>query len=128
VNKLLVYTIALISLSSLILTGILVKNGLSNQTQSVVVEFEYAGRFEIVHTHHGVSETFLGFGKHQMLISRTIGEHWGISFFAQRLDGAEMPLFVFVKTLDGDTVFSTVLASQDSFLNMDCTTLCEFTE
>ena len=107
----------------MILAGFLIKN--NDLSQSLVVEFEYAGRFEVVFTHHEVSETFLCLGKKQVLISRNIGEEWGVSFFVQRLDYAPNPVFIYIKTLDDVTIFRTVLASHDSFLNIDCASICE---
>ena len=126
-KKILVLFLVISSISSLLITGWIVQAGISKPTQTLVVEFEYAGRFEVVYTHHGISESKIVFGEHQVLIFRNIKEPWSISFFAQRIDNAEAPLYVYIKTLEGETVFSTVLATRESVLNIDCTNTCNIT-
>jgi hypothetical protein len=124
-NKILVYTFTALSCASLLLTGLLVINESKDQTQSLVVEFEYAGRFEVIYTHHGIPETKMCFGVHHVYISRNINEHWNVSFMVNKMETGASPLFVHIKTLDGNTIYRTVLANQESVLFMDCSTICD---
>ena len=99
-KKILVYILLGLSVSSLVLTGVVVRGGLTSKTQRLIVEFQNAGRFEVVATHHEISETYICTGIKQVYVSRMVGEHWGVSFCVQKLEISNSPLYVFIKTLD----------------------------
>ena len=126
-NKLIVYTLVGLSLLSLSLTGVIVSQGLSIQTENLIVEFEFAGRFEVIYSHHGITQTSLALGIQQIPIARNIGEHWEITFIVQKMEVSSSPLFVYLKTLDGEIIYSTNVVEQDGILDLDCETLCTIT-
>ena len=115
------------SLSSLVLTGVLVRGALVSNTQHLIVEFQNSGRFEVVYTHHEFSEAILCTGIKQVHISRTIGEPWKISFCVQKLEINHSPVYVYIKQLNGDVIYNTVLAGTDGYLHLDCSTICDIT-
>ena len=126
-DKTLVCALMVLSCSSIFLTGVLVEQDSLNQTQHLVIEFEHDGRYEIVYNPHGVPETVMSFGVQKILVSRTVGEHWEVSFSANRLDGTPSPLFVRIKTLKGDTIYDSVLENENSVLELDCIEICNIT-
>lgn len=126
-DKTLVCALMVLSCSSLFLTGVLVEQDSLNQTQYLVIEFEHAGRYEIFYNPHGVPETVMSLGVQKILVSRTVGEHWEVSFSANRLDGNLSPLFVRIKTLEGDTIYDSVLEKENSVLELDCIEICNIT-
>jgi hypothetical protein len=98
--------------------------GNHSRAQSLIIEFEYAGRFEIVTTHHGVSETTTRLGLYQVLISRNIGEPWEISFIQHKLEIEDFPIYMSIQTLSGEIIYSSVLVAQESMIDIDCVAEC----
>ena len=123
-KKNLVYLLVGFSILSLILSGILIHQGSQNQQQSLIIEFEYAGRFEIVITHHGVSAVTTRLGLYQVFITRNIGEPWEISFIQHKLEIENMPMYVSIQTLGGEILYSSVLVAQESTIDIDCVAEC----
>ncbi len=123
-NKLVVYVLVGLSVLSLSLTGVIVSQGLTIQKEHLVVEFEFAGRFEVIYSHHGIIQTSLALGIQQIAIERNIGEHFEISFIVQKIEVSSSPLIARIKTLDGEIIYSTNVVEQDGVLDLDCETLC----
>ena len=123
-NNNLKYILAGFSFITLLLSGIIIRQGAQNQHQSLIIEFEYAGRFEIVSSHHGVTETTMRLGLLQVFITRTIGEPWEISFIQRKLEIVNIPMYVSIQTLDGEILYSSVLVTQETMIDIDCITEC----
>lgn len=111
------------SFACLALTGIIIKGAQPNQ--EYLVEFLCSGRYEIVYVHHGFSEVITTTGVHQVFISRNIDEPWGVSFSVTKYEISNTPLYVSIKTLEGETVYNTAVAGHDGYLFMDCKLICE---
>lgn len=112
------------SFACLALTGIIVTKG-AQSNQEYLVEFLCSGRYEIVYVHHGVSEVITTIGVHQVFISRRFDEPWDVSFSVTKYEKRNIPLYVSIKTLEGETVYRTAVAGHDGYLFMDCRLICD---
>ena len=88
------------------------------------MRFEYAGRFDVIMTHHGISETATRLGLHQVYVSRTVGEPWEISFIIYKHDSGATPMYVDIKTLEGDLIYRSVIVTKESVIDIDCIREC----
>ena len=122
-----VFVILVISSFSILLTGKIISDGVKTETQHLVIQFEFSGRFELVYTHRDVSETVTKLGIHQIYVTRKVNQPWEIFFMISKLDSFEAPLFVFIKTLDGEEIFRIILIEQEGYIDLDCNSICEVT-
>jgi hypothetical protein len=110
------------SLISLMISGVFIQQD-RKITQNLIVEFENAGLFEVTMTQRGVTNSITRFG-YYLVISRYIDMPWDVSFVARMLEYDPSPLYVKVKTMDGEIIHRTVLVDKDSTLIINCIRLC----
>jgi hypothetical protein len=123
-NRKTLIILAVFSISSIILSGVLIQQGRQIVNQSFVLKFEYAGRFDVVMTHHGVSETATRLGLHEVYVSRIVGEPWEISFFTYKHDNDAIPMYLNIKTVQGELIHRSVILSRESSIDIDCINEC----
>lgn len=123
-NKLQTLGLFSLSLTLTIILSLVIVGGLNNNTQELVIVFEYPGPFEIVQTHSGVTDVIPCFGYKEVLISRIVPESWDTHFYTTRRDLNDAPMYIYVKTIDGETLESLVLVGHESVLNIDCQEVC----
>ena len=126
-EKKITLTLIIISTISILLTGQIISESINTETQRLIIQFEYAGRFEVIYTHNQVSESVTKLGIHQIYVSRRINEPWEIYFTVSKIDSVKAPLFIYIRTMEGEEIYRMVLSKQEGYLNMDCNTVCEIT-
>ena len=123
-NRKILNIVAVFSLISMLLSGVLILQKNQTEKQSLVMRFEYAGRFDVIMTHHGVTETSTRLGLHQVFVSRTVGEPWEISIFTYKHDNDAIPMYVNIKTLEGELIHQSVIITREGLLDIDCINEC----
>lgn len=123
-NKLLASGLFTLSLTLTVVLGFVIVGGLDDGTQDLIIAFEYSGPFEVVYTHGGLTDVIPCFGYKEVYISRVVGESWDTHFYTARRDLSDSPMYVYIRTLDGETLDSLVIVGRESVLNISCQEAC----
>ena len=95
------------------------------KTHQLIVEFKASGRFELVYTHNGLSETNTAYGLHQVYVSRFSNEPWNTHFIVNKGEYQNFPVYVCIKSMKNEILYTTVMSSRESYLALDCKDICE---